>query len=131
MTRLTCGMGMDVLARTRSIASDSERAESKDSQSFTMVSSDIWTIALLLNERGADLTRRIISSSPHLSDVNFSNKTKKGGGRSAFGMDTGLAYAHGDIMASSVGPEPQDHIESFGDYMNYHKLEPIPGSAFR
>jgi hypothetical protein len=72
MTRLTCGMAMDVLARTRSIASDSERAESKDSQSFTMVSSDIWTIALLTDARGADLQRRIILSSSHLSDVDFS-----------------------------------------------------------
>jgi hypothetical protein len=41
-----------------------------------------------------------------LSDVDFSKtkqKTKKKGGSSAFGMDTGLAYAHGDIMASSIG----------------------------
>ena len=71
-----------------------------------MVSSDIWTIALLPNGRGADFTRRIISASSHLSDVYFSEtkkQEKKGGSKSAFRMDTGLAYAHGDIMASSVG----------------------------
>jgi hypothetical protein len=74
MILLTCGTGMRVLAQTRSIASDSERANAKESHSFTTVSSDIWTTASHPARLGEDAARRMISWLSHASDVDFQKR---------------------------------------------------------